>query len=258
MPHPITIGRPSDWRVGRQSPVSAQRLRRRQIVNQTKRCDVAGCSKHREGVGRYCRAHRDLASKRGDPLARLPSRNELAIFKRAISLYLSKEPKLARRISGDLKALERTKALPPSFCLSPADIHRKLPQAAKATGLLANWQHREGRTYTEAVDHALALMGWMLVYFDSGNAGGIWRNREPFLRTRSGALLGDIRKTIAGTPVCKEASGATHRHLGKGFIRHATTIYGPAFWSSPVATQNGQDMTLLDYTKLALTAAGLL
>ncbi|WP_147448216.1 hypothetical protein [Mesorhizobium sp. YM1C-6-2] len=238
--------------------MSTQRLRCRQIVNETKPCDVPGCDHQRSGVGRYCRSHRDVASKRGDPLARLPSRNELAIFKHAIGVYLATDPALAKRISADLGALERTKALPPSFCLSPADIHRKLPQVAKATGLLANWQHREGKTYTEAVDNALALMGWMLVYYDSGLAGGIWRNREAFLRTRAGALLGDFRKTIAGKPVSKEASGATHRHLGKDFVHHATTIYGASFWSSPVTTQDGQDMTLLDYTKLALKAAKLL
>jgi hypothetical protein len=258
MPLPITNGRPSDWRVGHQSPVSTTNLRRRQIVNETKSCDVPGCDHKRSGVSRYCRTHRDLASKRGDPLARLPSRNELAILKHAIGVYLATDPAMAQRISGDLRSLERTKAMPRSFCLSPADIHPKLPQVAKATGLLANWQHRDGRTYAEAVNHALTLMGWMLVYFDSGLTGGMWRNREAFLRTRAGALLGDFRKTIAGKPIVKEASGATHRHLGTDFVRHAATIYGASFWSSPVATHDGQDMTLLDYTKLALKAAKLL
>lgn len=258
MPAPITRGSPRDWRTAPQTRTHSQDLRSRQILNEQKTCECPGCSKGRAGVSRYCSSHRDAASSRGDPLARLPSRNELAIFRKAIDLYLAADPRLAERVSGDLKALERTKAVPPSFCLGPADIHPKLPQMAKAIGLRANWQHKEGRSYTEAVVHALALMGWVAVYYDTGHAKGIWRNREAFLRTRAGALLGDFRKTVAGRQIVKSVSGAVHRHLGADFLRHARAIFGPGFWDSPVATHGGQQMTLLSYTSQALRAANLL
>ncbi|TYR33769.1 hypothetical protein FY036_06895 [Mesorhizobium microcysteis] len=190
-------------------------------------------------------------------MARLPARNELPIFRKAITLYLATDPVKAQRITGDLKALETLKTLPPSFMLGPGDIHPKLPQIAKAHGLLANWQHKDRRTYTEAVTHALALMGWMAVYY-GGPAGGLWENRERFLCTRAGALLGDFHKTMGSTTMRKEVSGATHRHLGRDFTKHAREIYGASFWSSPVSTSDGQEMTILDYAKAALRAAKLL
>ncbi|RWB91332.1 MAG: hypothetical protein EOQ52_07895 [Mesorhizobium sp.] len=190
-------------------------------------------------------------------MARLPSRNELTIFRHAIAVYLQTDAKLAERIGVDLRALERRMAQPPAFCLSPSDIHKGLPQIAKAKGLLANWQHRDKRTSTEAVTNAVALIGWMEVYYDTGHAGGLWENRKPFLTTRAGALLGDFRKTIGRLKLIKETSGATHRLLGRDFVHHANTIYGKDFWSSPVSTREGQSLTLRDYTRLALKAAGL-
>ncbi|RWM83777.1 MAG: hypothetical protein EOR81_02245 [Mesorhizobium sp.] len=258
MASPVTLGRPRDWRVGAQTSVSGQQLRRRQVLNDTKHCDCPGCTRKRSGVSRYCGPHRDAASSRGDPLARLPSRNELAIFKKAIDLYMRTDPRFAKRVEADLRALETRMVLPPSFCLSVADIHPKLPQVAKAKGLLANWQHKDRRTYTEAIIHALALIGWMHVYFHSGQAGGLWENHARFLETRAGALLGDFRKTIGTTTLVKKASGATHRHLGRDFVRHAQQTYGKDFWSSAVSTNDGQSMTLLDYTRMALRAAKLL
>lgn len=254
MPLPITRGHPRDWRVARQSDVSARSLRARQITNETKPCECPGCTKRRAGVSPYCSTHKQAKSDRGGPLSRLPSRNELAIFKRAIALYLGTDSKMAARVTADLSALERRMTLPPSFCLSPGDIHAKLPVVAKATGVRANWQHRHGKTYTEAVTHALALMGWMAVYYDT--SGGLWRNRKDFLATRAGAVFGDISKPSA--KMAKVVSGAVKRHLGTDVIRHASTIYGRDFWSSPVATASSQSMTILDYAKLALRAANLL
>ncbi|MER8985274.1 hypothetical protein [Mesorhizobium sp. M0843] len=191
-------------------------------------------------------------------MARLPSRNELAIFKRAIDLYMQTDPKFAARVATDLRGLESRMVLPPSFCLSVSDLHQKLPQVAKAKGLLANWLHKDRRTYTDAVIHALALIGWMHVYFHSGQAGGLWENRSRFLETRAGALLGDFRKTIGTTTLVRKASGATHRHLGRDCVRQAQLTYGKGFWSSAVATNDGHSMTLLDYTRMALKAAQLL
>jgi hypothetical protein len=252
MPSPITLGSPRDWRVGAQSPVSARNLRSRQAVNETKLCDVPGCTEHRAGVSRYCRVHRDQASRRGDPLARLPTRNELAIFKHAIRVYLATDKALSDEVAAGLGNLERAQSLPASFCLSPGDIHAKLPQVAKAKGLLANWAHRKGQTYTACVVHALALIGWAAIYYD-----GLPENRRSFLRTQAGALVGDFSKTIAGRTLCKEVSGAVHRRLGADFLRHATAICGANFWDAPVETNDGQPMTLLAYTKLALRAANL-
>lgn len=257
MASPVTRGHPRNWRVGVQAPDNGAQLRRRQIINETKPCDCPGCDRKRSGVSRYCGPHRDAASSRGDPLARLPSRNELAIFKHAIAVYLQTDAALGKRITGDLRSLERRMAQPHAFCLSPADIHKGLPQIAKAKGLLANWQHKEERTYTEGVTNALALMGWMEVYYPT-IAGGLWENRKAFLCTRAGALLGDFRKTIGRKTLTKEASGATHRLLGRDFVHHANTIYGRDFWSSPVSTNDGQSLTLRDYTRMALKAANLL
>lgn len=258
MASPVTRGHPRDWRVGVQAPDNGAQLRRRQIINERKSCSCPGCDRTRSGVSRYCGHHRDASSSRGDPLARLPSRNELAIFRHAIAVYLQTDAKLAQRIAGDLRGLERRMAQPPAFCLSPSDIHKGLPQIAKAKGLLANWQHRDKRTYTEAVTNALVLIGWIEVYYDTGHAGGLWENRKAFLTTRAGALLGDFRKTIGRTTLRKEASGATHRLLGRDFVHHAKTIYGQDFWSSPVSTNDGQSLTLRDYTRMALKAACLL
>ena len=252
MPLPITRGNPRDWRVAKQSATSSVALRRRTIINEQKPCSCPGCEKRRSGVSRYCGPHHDLTSKYGDPVARIPTANELLIFKHAVGIYLKTDPELADRIAGDLKALERRMFLPASYKLGYADMHPKLPRVAKAKGLLANWLHA-GATYTEAVTHALALAGWIDVYFD-----GLWENRQAFLETRSGALMGNISLTIAGRTMSKRISGAVWRSLGRDFHRHATTIYGGDFWSSPVSTQDGHSMTLRDYTKLALRAAGLL
>lgn len=258
MASPATRGHPRDWRVGIQSPDHGHQLRCRQVLNETKPCDCPGCTRKRSGVSRYCGPHRDAASSRGDPLARLPARNELAIFKKAIGIYMHTDPKFAARVAFDLRSLERRMVLPQSFCLGVADLHPKLPQIAKAKGLLANWQHKDKRTYTEAVIRTVALIGWMQVYFHPGPAGGLWVNHQRFLETRAGALMGDFRKTIGTTALIKKASGATHRHLGRDFVRHAQHIYGKDFWSSAVSTNDGQSMTILDYTKRALKAAGLL
>ncbi|MEQ1952648.1 hypothetical protein [Mesorhizobium sp. CN2-181] len=236
--------------------MSVRSLWARQITNELKSCSCPGCTRNRAGISPYCATHKQAKSDRGDPLSRLPSRNELAIFKRAIALYLGTDPKMAAKVTTDLSALERRMTLPPSFCLSPGDIHGKLPVVAKTTGLRANWQHRHGRTYTEAVIHALALMGWMSVYYDTGTSGGLWRNRKAFLDTRAGAVFGDISKPSA--KMAKVVSGAVKRHLGSHLTRHAATVYGRDFWSSPVATASGQSMTILDYAKLALRAANLL
>lgn len=253
MPRPSTRGRPSDWHVAKQSPGSAISLRRRRVLNEQKRCQCPDCSRLRYGVSRYCHTHRRAASTRGDPLSRLPSRNELLIFKKAAAVYLQVNPKFSRKVSEALQDLERSKSLPPAFCLAPADIHAKLPQVAKATGLLANWYHKEKRSYTDAVLHALALMGWMDVYYD-----GLPENREAFLRTRAGVLLGDFRKTVGNQYLTKEVSGAVHRRLGIDFVRHAKQVYGSGFWSSPVSTPDGQSMTILTYTRAALRVAKLL
>lgn len=256
MASPVTRGHPRDWRVGVQAPDNAQQLRCRQITNETKPCDCPGCDRKRYGISRYCGPHKDAAGSRGDPLARLPARNELTIFRHAIAVYLATDTQLAARVTEDLKALDRRMALPPSFGLGPGDIHRGLPQIAKAKGLLANWQHKDGRSYTEAVTNALALIGWMAVIYAS--SGGLWENRKAFLTTRAGALLGDFRKTIGTKTLIKEASGATHRLLGRDFVHHAQQTYGKDFWSSAVSTNDGQSMTLLDYTRMALKAANLL
>lgn len=256
MAYPVTRGHPREWRVGVQSPHNGAQLRRRQIINEQKPCSCPGCDRKRSGVSRYCGHHRDATSSRGDPLARLPSRNELAIFTKAIDLFMQTDPKFAARVVVDLRSLERRMFQPPTFCLRPADIHKGLPQIAKAKGLLANWQHRERRTYTEALTHALALVGWMEVYY--ATSGGLWENRKAFLFTRAGALLGDFRKAVGHKTLIKEASGATHRLLGRDFVHHVQQTYGKDFWSSAVSTNSGSEMTLRDYTKLALKAAHLL
>lgn len=268
MASPVTRGTPRDWRVGAQAPNNAAQLKRRQTLNETQPCQCPGCTgpdgrpRNRAGVSRYCGPHRDEASRNGDPLARLPARNELVILKKAMAIYLETNPRLAKQVDGDLKALDARKVLPRSFMLGPSDIHRGLPQIAKAHGLLANWQHKHGRSYTEAVTHAMALIGWMAIYYGNTgsprSAGGFSENRERFLQTRAGALLGDFRKTIGTTTLIKDVSGATRRHLGRDFIRNAREIYGKDFWSSPVSTVDGQDMTILDYAKAALRAAKLL
>lgn len=253
MPTPSTRGRPSDWLVAQQSPSAAMSLNSRRVFNEQKSCRCTGCDRLRYGVSRYCHTHRRAAATRGDPLSRLPSRNELLIFQKAIHLYLSVNPGFSRGVSEALADLDRRKALPPSFCLSPADIHAKLPQVAKATGLLANWQNREHRTYSEVVLHTLTLMGWIDVFYD-----GSPENREAFLRTRAGVLLGDFRKTIGTRTLVKEVSGAVHRRLGTDFVRDARQTYGTDFWSSPVSTADGSSMTLLAYTRAALRLAKLI
>ncbi len=256
MPHPITRGAPRDWRVARQSPVSASQLTRRARANETKPCQCRGCTDTRAGVSRYCGTHRDTASKRGDPVARIPTANELAIFRHAVKVYLAANPAAARKAQTASEELERRMYLPPSFQLRYADMHRKLPRVAKAKGLLANWYHSRGKSYADATLYALALMGWEQVFYD-----GLPENRKAFVQTCAGGLLGDVRLNAknAATPPRKFAtSGATKRHLGRDFLQHANETYGKDFWSSPVATEDGQSMTILSYTKLALRAAGLL
>ncbi len=257
MPTPVTSGHPRDWRTAKQSPNNARQLKARASANSLHPCRVPRCNRNRSGVSRYCGAHRDTSSERGDPVARIPARNELIIFRKAVDVFLEVNPEFASRITTDLSALEKRMHVPRSFCLGPADMHHKLPQVAKATGLKANWLHKRGRTYAEAVTSAVALNGWTHVYFD-----GLPENRTAFLRTRAGALMGSFSSRTA--KMLKEVSGATKRHLGTELVHHAHAIYGRDFWSSPVATSDavdgncGQDMTILSYTRMALRAAKLL
>jgi hypothetical protein len=251
MPTPVTSGHPRDWRTAKQSPRNGLQLKARAAANSRLPCRTPGCTSMRSGVSRYCGPHRDTSSERGDPVSRIPARNELVIFRKAVDVYLHANPALSSRITGDLKSLEATMHVPRSFCLGPADMHPKLPQVAKATGLKANWLHKRGRTYADAVTHTVALMGWMGVYWN-----GLHENRTAFLRTRAGALMGSFSSPTA--KMHKEVSGATKRHLGAELLHHAETIFGRDFWSSPVALTTGQDMTILSYTRLALRAAKLL
>lgn len=256
MPNPITRGAPRDWRVAPQSPVSASQFTRRARTNETLPCQCPGCTSTRAGVSRYCGPHRTAASKRGDPVARIPTANELAIFRHAVKVFLAANPVAARKVERATAELERRMYLPPSFQLRYSDMHRKLPRVAKAKGLLANWYHARGKSYGDATLHALALTGWMAVFYD-----GLPENRTAFLRTCAGGLLGDVRLTPrsrAFKPRKYATSGATKRDLGVDFLRHANETYGVDFWSSPVTTEDGQSMSLLSYTKLALRAAGLL
>ncbi len=186
-------------------------------------------------------------------MARLPARNELLIFKRAIEVFLRLHPEKTSAIRQQLADLDRLKTKPPGFCLLPSDIHAGLPQAARATGLLANWQNRAGRKYSEAVVHALALMGWMDIYYD-----GEPRNRTAYLHTRAGALLGDFRKDAGSTTLVARVSGAVRRRLGSDFVASAHAVFGRDFWSSPITTANGTTLPLRDFARVALKAARLL
>jgi hypothetical protein len=250
----LSAGRPVDWRVSKQAANNAQQLRDRAVLNEFKTCSFPGCHHHRAGISRYCKNHRDLTSTRGDPIARKPKLNELLLLEHAIGLYLSTDKLKASQVAFDLKALEhREAAIPRGFCLGVADVHRGLPQRAKAVALKANWVHKHERTYTAAVTRALALMGWLSIYYD-----GIAENRQAFLQTEAGNTFGVFIKSFPKTKIVKYPSGATYRHLGKEVLRHARSIYGANFWDNPVTLVDGQSMTILNYAQLALKAAGLL
>jgi hypothetical protein len=251
----LLAGRPVDWRVSKQAANNAQQLRDRAVLNELKPCSFPGCHHHRAGISRYCKNHRDLTSTRGDPIARKPLLNELIIIEHAISVYLSTNKVKAAQVALDLKALEhRASAIPPSFMLRPSDVHRGLPQRAKAEALKANWIHKHGRAYTSTVTRSLALIGWLAIYYD-----GLPENRLAFLQTEAGNTFGVFIKRFPNSRLVKYPSGATYRHLGREVLGHARAIYGgSSFWDRPVETADGQSMTILDYTRMALKAAGLL
>lgn len=250
MPKPIAIGPPRDWRVAKQPQRST--LHRQAELNQQKQCRI--CSKPRAGISNYCAPHRDTKSLRGDPLARLPKANELKILFHAADLFLKANPTRATEVSINLRHLESTKTPPRSHCLRYGDMHRKLPQAAKAQGALANYIHKQGKTYTDAVNHALVLKAWVSIYFD-----GLSENRRGFLETTAGGIVGNIRMQPMGRSKgrTKKLSGAAKRRLGRQLLQHTTEAYGPTFWDSEVTCADGSQMTLQQYAKLALRVAGL-
>ncbi|WP_417702495.1 hypothetical protein [Pseudophaeobacter sp.] len=254
MPLPKTVGRPSEWMVADQVDNHGARLKSRAALNELQTCQCPGCTRRRTGISRYCSTHKERASSRGDPVCtRWPRRNELVIFKHAVDLYRQANPQFSESVALGLSELDRSHTPPPSFQLRYRDMHPKLPRVAKAKGLLANWVHRDGNAYSDCILHALAVIGWAEVFYD-----GLHENRLAFIRTAAGSLLGDIRgPSTAGATLRYATTGATKRHLGKAFVSHAETVYGKAFWSNAVTTQDGQSMTLLSYAKAALRVADL-
>jgi hypothetical protein len=159
----------------------------------------------------------------------------------------------AKNVEIDLRSKERERSLPASSCMKPSDCHKGLPRVAKSTALLANWYHRKGRTYTDALLHAIAMEAFVSIYYD-----GAMKNRKRFLLTQTGAVLGHFNKQFTNARLHRTVTGAVHRHAGSMLRSDALEVYGRNFWDKAVKTVDGQDLTILQYTRMALQAAGLL
>lgn len=275
-------GRPVAWftqdRSGRKHKLKAAKA-----VNETQGCAVARCDDHRAGLSSLCRKHADRLKDIGDPVARVPTRNEIVIFEKAIDLYLATLPKRRQgEIAIELDNRARVFQRPPSWAAMPSDMHHRLPQQARAE-IIKAWLTKDAKDPRGFFKRALAVEGWAAVYFD-----GMPRYRRRFIATHAASWattrgtpgkkltrrgLRDDPATVISTPngwrhpkietVWTEyqrahISGPVKARLGQEALDAAYQAYGRGFWDSAVSTQDGRDMTLLDYTKLALRAAGLL
>lgn len=246
-------GPPRDWRTKRQHPAATAQITAKLAANKGRPCDHPGCDKVRNGISKYCRTHQERHSSHGDTLASTPTTNQLRVIKQAIQLYLLTNPSFAETLRLDIESTTRARQLSPSFTMGPNDVHRGIPAAGKATGLLANWYHKHKRTYADLLLHAVAMEAWVAIYYD-GHAA----NRKRFLMTHIGKRLGHFSKMMGKKEFLRTVTGAVHRYAGSRIHRDMIACYQKAFWDRSVTTKDGQQMTLLMLAKTALRAAKLL
>ena len=279
---PAHSGPPVTWftqdRSNRKDELNAKKAE-----NEKLECDVPGCTCKRAGMSRLCRRHADRIKSIGDPVATVPTQNELLIFKKAIDLYLKTlTPERLSEIELELDYQARQFRRPVSWAAMPSDMHHRLPQAARAE-IIKAWLTKDDKDPRDFFKHALAVEGWTIVFFD-----GMARYRNRFIQTNTGTWAtsrGTPRKDWTRLSFTEDAttiiygpngpyhprieklwteyqtahiSGPVKARLGREAIHAAHTAYGKSFWDCSVELTDDRQMTILDYTRLALRGANLL
>ncbi len=208
----------------------------------------------------------------------------MLIFEKAIDLYLDTMSKSRRQtVQNELDNQAKNYRRPIAWAAGPQDMHRRLPQKARAE-IIKAWLTKDAKDPRDFFRRALAVEGWAVVYYD-----GMLRYRKRFIATQAASWA-----TTRGTPRKKytrrsytddktlmlsgpngwrhpkiervwteyhhaHISGPVKHRLGREALEAAHSAYGRSFWDNAVTTKDDdQQMTLLDYTNGALRSIGLL
>jgi hypothetical protein len=273
-------GNPTTWmttdRTDRKSLTTLRKHR-----NQALPCSHKGCANLRAGLSRFCRAHADRLRDVGDPIATVPSLEELQVFTKAIERWIEHDclPMQRDQIEQELRFQARKFNRPESWAVQPGALHRRITQRGRAEIVKATVA-KKGGDFRDWFIRAAAVEGWALLNFD-----GLPEFRKRFVETQAGSWA-----TQRGTPSRKwtmpvmtkdtttilytangprhptvwsshtqfqrrKVSGAVQRLLGADAIAAANRCLhlGVPLWDQPVASSFGDGcITLLASVKLVL------
>ncbi len=275
-------GNPTTWFTADRTDRKSLTLLRKQR-NQSQPCSLKGCSHTRAGLSRFCRSHADRVRDVGDPIATVPTSEELIIFSDAIERWIKLEcpPGQREQIEQELRFQARSFIRPQSWAVPPGQLHTRITQRGRAEIVKATITKKHG-DFREWFIRAAAVEGWALLYFD-----GLPEFRRRFIETQAGSwatqrgtpsrkwtmpIMREDTTTILYTndgpkhPMVqsshtqvqrKKVSGAVQRLLGADAIvasKKALNL-GVPLWDQPVSSSRGMTpVTLLDAVKLSTRA----
>lgn len=272
-------GNPTTWmttdRTDRKSLTTLRKHR-----NQALPCSHKGCGNQRGGLSRFCRAHADRLRDVGDPIATVPSLEELQVFCRAIEAWMEHSclPTQRDQIEQELRFQARKFTRPESWAVQPGELHRRITQRGRAEIVKATVA-KNGGDFRHWFIRAAAVEGWALLNFD-----GLPEFRKRFVETQAGSWA-----TQRGTPsrkwtmpvmtkdtttilytqhgprhptvwsshtrvLRKKVSGTVQRLLGEDALAASKKALhlGVPLWDQPVKSPFGEGyVTLLNSVKLA-------
>jgi hypothetical protein len=218
----------------------------------------------------------------GDPIATVPTTEELKVFSDAVERWIKHECPQGQReqIEQELRFQSRSFIRPESWAVPPGQLHRKITQRGRAEIVKAT-VGKNGGDFREWFIRAAAVEGWALLHFD-----GLPEFRKRFIETQVGSwatqrgtpsrtwtmpVMRQDKTTVlytANGPTHpkvwssltqrqrRKVSGAVQRLLGADAIAASKRALhlGVPLWDQPV-NRGGNHVTLLNDVKGALSRA---
>lgn len=183
-------GNPTTW-------MTADRTNRKSVTglrkhrNQALPCSLKGCSHSRAGLSRFCRTHADRIRDVGDPIATMPTLEDLQVFSSAIERWIEHEclPVQRELIEQELRFQAHRFKRPESWAVPPSELHRRITQRGRAEIVKATIV-KNGGDFRDWFIRAAAVEGWVSLHFD-----GLPEFRKRFIETQVGSWA-----TQRGTP----------------------------------------------------------
>ncbi len=218
---PNQRGNPTTWMTTDRSERKSQ-TQLRKLRNQTLPCSLKGCSHSRAGLSRFCRSHADRVRDIGDPIATVPTLEELKVFSNAVEQWLRHQcqPMQREQIEQELRYQSRKFTRPESWAVAPGELHRRITQRGRAEIVKATIA-KNGGDFREWFIRTAAVNGWALLHFD-----GLPECRKRFIETQVGSWA-----TQRGTP-SRKWTMPVMRQDKTTILYTATGPKHPTVWSS--------------------------